>query len=419
MGYGFPVSSGHKAGKSQDEAYLTESQEHSQKDSVASILARSDYGYPWVETNESAFRLDEWDSQEEKTRETDLREPRKGTVPTALKRRLEAEADFDLFPGLTIPGERFRAACFGGTILGDASYDVTGYIKREEDSLVIYYKQDWHETTMIFRKDDFQDKEIPERLLVKLQASGGSGGSCGGTGGGSGSSWIGVIGLGDDCPRWEFALGKPGESVTEYLADGVAGTDATLIRKGKDSPLVLASVICYAGKGGIAGPQQGSKTGGAGGGQPKTTNRSNSLWTLRSSAGAKGGLAVAGTTASGDERQGGSFDSATTYLTTFKSAAAKPRNSIIEESFSGGWNGKFVEGKDHAYEGGGGGASSCGNGGKGGDCCKTDILRPQDGKAGGTGAGGGGAGYVAYIDDPKDNTSASGRGGIASLEIYY
>lgn len=68
---------------------------------------------------------------------------------------------------------------------------------------------------MIFSKEDFQDKEIPERLLVKLQASGGSGGTCGGTGGGSGSRWIGVISLSDVCPRWEFALGKPGQSVTQ------------------------------------------------------------------------------------------------------------------------------------------------------------------------------------------------------------
>ena len=211
MGYGFPVSSEHKAGESEETAYQTEGQEGS----VASIMARSDYGYPWIETSENVFGLDEWDSQEEETRQTDLREPKKGTVPTALKRRLEADVDFDLFPGLTIPAERFRAACFGGTILGDAECDVTGYIEREEESLVIYYKRDWHETTMTFSKEDFQDKEIPERLLVKLQASGGSGGTCGGTGGGSGSRWIGVISLSDDCPRWEFALGKPGQPVTQ------------------------------------------------------------------------------------------------------------------------------------------------------------------------------------------------------------
>lgn len=178
-------------------------------------------------------------------------------------------------------------------------------------------------------------------------------------------------------------------------------------------------MTCFAGKGGIAGPQSGNIQGGAGGSQPKATNRMNSLWTLKSDAGNRGGLAIASPTAAGDERQGGSFESAYTALTTYPSAAAKLRNGILEEGFSGGWNGKFEEDTAHAYEGGGGGASSCGNGGKGGNCAKVTVLNTQNGKAGGTGAGGGGAGYVAYIDHPKDNTAVSGRGGVASLEIYY
>lgn len=132
-----------------------------------------------------------------------------------------------------------------------------------------------------------------------------------------------------------------------------------------------------------------------------------------------GGLAIASPTAQGDERQGGSFGSTSTCLTTYLYAATKLRNSILEEGFSGGWNGKFEEDSEHAYEGGGGGASSCGNGGNGGNCARVTVLNTQNGKAGGTGAGGGGAGYVAYVDHPKDNTSKSGRGGVASLEIYY
>lgn len=192
-----------------------------------------------------------------------------------------------------------------------------------------------------------------------------------------------------------------------------------MLRKSKDSSCLFGSVTCYAGKGGIAGPQSGGITGGAGGSQPKTTDPMSSLWTLKSDAGMRGGLAIASPTAQGNERQGGSFASTSTCLTTYSPAALKLRNSILEEGFSGGWNGKFVEDTSHAYEGGGGGASSCGNGGKGGDCCEIDVLRSCDGKAGGTGAGGGGAGYVAYIDHPKDNTSKSGRGGVASLEIYY
>lgn len=68
MGYGFPTFSNHKAGESQETAYRTEGQE----ESIASIYARSDYGYPWIETVSGQFGSDEWDSQEEETRATDL-----------------------------------------------------------------------------------------------------------------------------------------------------------------------------------------------------------------------------------------------------------------------------------------------------------------------------------------------------------
>ena len=89
------------------------------------------------------------------------------------------------------------------------------------------------------------------------------------------------------------------------------------MRKSEDSSDVFASVTCYAGKGGIAGPQSGGITGGAGGNQPKTTDLMSSLWTLKSDAGMSGGLATAGTTAQGNERQGGSFGSTSTCLTTY------------------------------------------------------------------------------------------------------
>ena len=68
MGYGFPVQKEHKAGESEEIAYQTEGQ----TSCTASILARSDYGYPWTEIEENSFGCDEWDSQEEETRQTDL-----------------------------------------------------------------------------------------------------------------------------------------------------------------------------------------------------------------------------------------------------------------------------------------------------------------------------------------------------------
>lgn len=72
MGYGFSVSSNHKSGEAKETAYSTEAQNEAQTSSVASIYARSDLGYPWIETVSGRFGLDEWDSQEEETRETDL-----------------------------------------------------------------------------------------------------------------------------------------------------------------------------------------------------------------------------------------------------------------------------------------------------------------------------------------------------------
>jgi hypothetical protein len=72
MGYGFSVSSDHESGKAEEIAYSTEGQKEAQTSSVASIYARSDFGYPWIETVSERFGLDEWDSREEETRETDL-----------------------------------------------------------------------------------------------------------------------------------------------------------------------------------------------------------------------------------------------------------------------------------------------------------------------------------------------------------
>ena len=358
--------------------------------------------YPWVITNPIDRYFYQPEQSSSGTQHT-ITEIQRGSVPTVLQRHL---ADFTPV-GIWEAAEynRLKQLAFGLTLTGSETKNTTGSIgtNSTDKTLEISYNNQ----TYTYTSDYFIDKVIPKRLIVAIQAAGGSGGGQGGSGGGSGAFWLGVINI-DDYNLWNFTLGAPGQAVSEN-DDGKDASETILhCPSTQSSP---RKIVIGGGFGGKVGQGDAVSAGGAGGVKaryPSSSLEKTDYWVISDTAGFSGGASgyYYNRSRAEEASSGYSVSAQTIGLSQNDTANNYPRNQFKISNNAGGEAGVRIIDDYGVSIAGGGAASYSGSGGKGGYYSSTAYA----GSAGGVGAGGGGAGKSSVT---------SGAGGIATISFYY
>ena len=247
----------------------------------------------------------------------------------------------------------------------------------------------WYTQTKKYTADQFPDYAIPKRLLVELQAGGGSGSgsywssSTEGCGGGAGGYWCGIIDIsyGD---YWQISMSPHPQGTDNNDGRSSSTSSINCYSNGTTIPCV----VCQGGGGGI---WKGSNPHGGTGGdvvEYSTSSYGTIYWTLKKAKGGNGGLY---------RTNGGSTNP--TRLTIIPSAYCTSTSTQTSSrgSKSGG------SGDAYGGIGGGGGASILYDGGTG-----TSSFVYRHGQFGSGGAGG---------DNGGANT-VGGDGGCAACIIH-
>ena len=353
--------------------------------------------YPWAITN-PIYRYFYQPEQSSSGTQAHIDEIERGSVPTVLQRHLADFTPIGVWEGAQY--EKLKKLAFGLTLTGSQTSDLTGYIGRNPTTGQL--EIEYNNQTFTYTADDFIDKVLPKRLIVAIQAAGGSGGGKGGSGGGSGSFWLGVINIAD-YTLWNFTLGAPGAAVSTDN-DGNDASNTIL----QHSPRIIT---IKGGFGGKVGQSNAISAGGAGGGKATYSSgqlQSKDYWVISDIDGFSGGDSgyFYNRSRNADASAGYTVSARTISISDNDTANEYPRNQFKISNNAGGEAGVRILTDSEVPIAGGGAASYSGNGGKGGDYSSSDCA----GAVGGVGAGGGGAGKSSV---------ASGAGGVATISFYY